>query len=96
MIQAITESSFTFYINTEANRINTSVSSDKIRFLMKFTNDMDKSVQYAYSTVHLVNDRYTKMSFTYNTTPDVYTGATKLLPAGYYKYEAYEVSWTVQ
>jgi hypothetical protein len=94
MIQAVTESSFTFYINTEANRINTSVSSDKIRFLMKFTNDMDKSVQYAYSTVHLVNDRYTKMSFTYNTTPDVYTGATKLLPAGYYKYEAYEVSWT--
>ena len=94
MIQATTESSFTVYINTEANRIDTSVASSQIRYLMKFTNDMDNSVQYAYSTIHLVYDRYTKMTFTYNTTPDVYTGATKLLPAGYYKYEAYEVSWT--
>ena len=94
MIQVTTESSFDVYINTEANRIDTSVASSQIRYLMKFTNDMDKSVQYAYSTIHLVYDRYTKMSFTYNTTPDVYTGATKLLPAGYYKYEAYEVSWS--
>ena len=61
---------------------------------MKFINDMDKSIQYAYSTIHEVYNRYTKMSFTYNTTPDVYTGATKLLPAGYYAYEVYEVSWT--
>tara|TARA_R100001530_G_scaffold19786_1_gene16630 strand:+ start:1148 stop:1627 length:480 start_codon:yes stop_codon:yes gene_type:complete len=94
MIQAVTESSFDAYISTEDTRIDTSVSSDKIRYLMKFTNDMDKSVQYAYSTIHLVYDRYTKMTFTYNATPDVYTGATKLIPAGYYKYEAYEVSWT--
>jgi len=94
MIQAITESSFNAYISTEDTRIDTSVSSDKIRYLMKFTNDMDKSVQYAYSTIHLVYDRYTKMTFTYNATPDVYSGATKLIPAGYYKYEAYEVSWT--
>jgi hypothetical protein len=34
------------------------------------------------------------MSFSYNATPDVYTGALNLLPAGYWKYEAYEVSWT--
>ena len=94
MIQAITESSFDVYINTEANRIDTSVASSQIRYLMKFTNDMDKSVQYAYSTIHLVYDRYTKMSFTYNATPDIYTGALNLLPAGYWKYEAYEVSWT--
>ena len=94
MIQAVSESSFDAYLSTEDTRIDTSVSSDKIRYLMKFTNDMDKSVQYAYSTIHLVYDRYTKMSFTYNTTPDVYTGATKLLPAGYYTYEAYEVAWS--
>jgi len=94
MIQAVTESSFNVYINTEANRINTSVGSDKIRHLMKFTNDLDGSVQYVYSTTHFISERYTKMTFDYNTTQDVYTGATKLIPAGYYKYEAYEVSWT--
>jgi hypothetical protein len=94
MIQAITESSFTAYINTEANRIDTSVDSSQIRYLVKFTNDLDGSVQYAYSTIHLVYDRYTKLHFNYNTTPDVYTGDTKLIPSGYYKYEVYEVSWT--
>ena len=94
MIQAVSESSFDAYLSTEDVRIDTSVGSDKIRYLMKFINDMDKSIQYAYSTIHEVYDRYTKMSFTYNTTPDVYTGATKLLPAGYYTYEAYEVSWS--
>ena len=94
MIQAVTQSSFNAYLSTEDNRIDTSVSSDKIRHLMKFINDMDKSVQYAYSNIHLIYDRYTKMSFSYNLTPDVYTGALNLLPAGYWKYEAYEVSWT--
>ena len=94
MIQAITESSFTAYINTEANRIDTSVNSSHIRYLVKFTNDLDGSVQYAYSTIHLVYDRYTKLHFNYNATPDVYTGDTKLIPSGYYKYEVYEVSWT--
>ena len=94
MIQAITETDLTFYLQTEDNRIDTSVDSSKIRHLVKFTNDMDKSVQYGYSTVHLIYDRYTKFSFTYNTTKDVYTGAVNFLPAGYWKYEVYEVSWT--
>tara|TARA_R110002153_G_scaffold98954_1_gene234136 strand:+ start:59 stop:538 length:480 start_codon:yes stop_codon:yes gene_type:complete len=94
MIQAITESSFTAYINTEANRIDTSVSSSQIRYLVKFSNDLDGAVQYAYSTIHLVYNRYTKFIFNYNATPDVYTGDTKLIPSGYYKYEVYEVSWT--
>ena len=94
MIQAITETDLTFYLQTEDNRIDTSVASSKIRHLVKFTNDMDKSVQYGYSTVHLIYDRYTKFSFTYNTTKDVYTGAVNFLPAGYWKYEVYEVSWT--
>ena len=94
MIQAITETNLTTYLQTEDNRIDTSVSSDKIRHLVKFTNDMDKSTQYAYSTVHLVYDRYTKFVFDYNSTPDVYEGKIKFLPAGYWKYEVYEVSWT--
>ena len=94
MIQAITETNLTTYLQTEDNRIDTSVSSDKIRYLVKFTNDMDKSIQYAYSTVHLIYNRYTKFVFDYNATPDVYTGKVNFLPAGFWKYEVYEVSWT--
>ena len=94
MIQAITETNLTTYLQTEDNRIDTSVDSSKIRYLVKFTNDMNKSIQYAYSTVHLVYNRYTKFVFDYNATPDVYTGRIKFLPSGYWKYEVYEVSWT--
>lgn len=94
MIQAITETDLTTYLQTEDNRIDTSVGSDKIRHLVKFTNDMDKSVQYAYSTVHLIYDRYTKFEFVYNATTDVYTGKVDFLPSGFWKYEVYEVSWT--
>jgi len=94
MIQAITETNLTTYLQTKDNRIDTSVGSDKIRHLVKFSNDMDKSIQYAYSTVHLIYNRYTKFVFDYNATPDVYTGRVNFKPAGYYKYEVYEVSWT--
>ena len=94
MIQAITETDLTAFVQTEDNRINTSVSSDKIRYLVKFTNDMNKAVQYAYSNVHSVFDRFTQLSFTYNATPDVYTGDIDLKPSGYWNYEVFEVSWT--
>ena len=94
MIQVTTASSFTIYINTEANRINTSVASTQIRHLMKFTNDLDGAEFYAYGAAETIYNRYTLMTFTYHTYPDLYTGQTKLLPAGYYKYEAWEVSWS--
>tara|TARA_R100001163_G_scaffold55297_1_gene42738 strand:+ start:11450 stop:11941 length:492 start_codon:yes stop_codon:yes gene_type:complete len=97
MIQVTTETGFNIYINTEANRINTTVASTQIRHLMKFTNDLDGSVFYAYAATETIYSRYTKMVFTYiasPATPNIYTGQTRLLPAGYYKYEAYEVSWT--
>ena len=94
MIQAITETNLTTFLQTEDNHIDTTVGSDKIRHLVKFINDMDASVQYAYSTVHLIYDRYTKFVFDYNATPDVYTGKVKFIPSGYYKYEVYEVSWS--
>jgi hypothetical protein len=93
MIQATTLSTFYAYINTEANRIDTSVASTQIRHLLKFTNDLDGAVFYYYAYSETIYDRYTKMTFNYNVTPNIYTGATKLIPAGYYKYEAYEVSW---
>ena len=94
MIQATTETAFTVYINTEANRIDTSVASTQIRHLMKFTNDLDGAAFYAYGNTETIYDRYTVMVFSYHTSPDMYSGQTKLLPSGYYKYEAWEVSWT--
>ena len=93
MIQAITETNLTTFLQTEDNRINTSVVTSQIRHLVKFTNDMDKSVQYAYGTTETIFSRYTEFTFTYNATPDVYNGDIKFLPAGYWKYEVYEVSW---
>jgi hypothetical protein len=93
MIQAITETAFTMYINTEANRIDTSVASTQIRHLLKFTNDLDGAAFYAYGATESIKERSSRITFTYNVVPDIYTGATKLLPSGYYKYEAYEVSW---
>jgi len=93
MIQAITETDLTFYLQTEDNRIDTSVTSSQIRHLIKFTNDLSGAVQYAYSTVNLIYERYTKFEFTYNSTPDVYTGKIDFKPSGYYQYEVYEVGW---
>ena len=69
------------------------VDKTKIRFLVKFINDLDGAVFYAYPSTSVINDRYTEMGFTYSATPDLYAGRVKLLPAGYFKYEVYEVSW---
>jgi hypothetical protein len=92
MIQATTETAFVIYVQTEDNRINTSVASTQIRHLIKFTNDLDKSVYYAYGASEVIKDRFTNIVINYGT-PDVYTGVLKLFPAGYWKYEVYEVSW---
>ena len=94
MIQAITATNLDAYIQTEDNRINTSVVSTKIRHLFKFTNDMDKSIVYAYPRLETINNRYTKCEFLYNASPSMLLGQIKFLPAGYWIYEAYEVSWT--
>tara|TARA_R110000796_G_scaffold89004_1_gene192463 strand:- start:31 stop:513 length:483 start_codon:yes stop_codon:yes gene_type:complete len=94
MIQAITETGFDPDICTEDNRIDTSVASTQIRFLVKFINDLDGSIVYCYPQLTLgILPRYTKMNFTYNINPNLYSGTIKLLPAGHWKYEVYEVSW---
>jgi len=94
MIQAITETGFNINVQTEDNRINTSVASTQIRHLVKFINDLDKTVYYAYGATETIKDRYTQIGIIYDAlTPDMYSGETKLFPAGYYKYEIYEVSW---
>ena len=94
MIQAITGTNLTVYLQTEDNRIDTSVAKSKIRHLFKFTNDMDKSIVYAYAKTVVVENRYTEFDFAYNATPNVYLSRIDLKPAGYWKYEVYEVSWT--
>ena len=92
MIQAIRETNFTAYIETEASRIDKTVTSAHIRNLVKFINDLDGAVFYTYATTEVINNRYTSLAFTYGSS-NVYTGKLKLVPAGYYKYEVYEVSW---
>ena len=63
MIQAIRETNFTAYIETEAKRIDTSVDSSMIRHLCKFTNDLNKKVFYVYAALETIYDRYTKLEF---------------------------------
>jgi hypothetical protein len=91
MIHATTNSSFHAYIQTQDVRIGTA-SDTNTRYLFKFTNDMSGAVQYAYPEQQLYN-RYSRFSFSYNATPDVFLGRVDLKPAGYWKYEVYEVVW---
>ena len=78
MIQATQEESFTAYIETEAKRIDTSVTSAHIRHLAKFSNNLDEAVFYAYAQTETINDRYTELGFKYSPTPDVYAGILEL------------------
>jgi len=94
MIQAITEQGVQADICTEDNRINTSVASTQIRFLMKFINDLDGSVTYSYPILNAgIYPRFTSIDINYAAAPNLYLGQIKLLPAGHWKYEVYEVSW---
>ena len=92
MIQAIRQTNFDALISTKENRI-AATSSGQIRHLVKFTNDLNGAVFYAYPALSNIYDRYTSMPFLYNLVPNRYTGNINLKPAGYYKYEVYEVSW---
>jgi hypothetical protein len=94
MIQGYTETTISTDICTEDNRIDTSVASTQIRFLVKFINDLDGSIAYCYPQLNIgIYPRYTDMTFNYNINPDLFLGQTKLFPAGHWKYEVYEVSW---
>ena len=54
---------------------------------------MDGSIDYVYPA-ETINNRFTEMSFTWGYPPvDMFAGEVNLLPAGYWKYEVYEVSW---
>ena len=92
MIQATTETNLTTFIQTEDNRIDYSIPF-VIKHLFKFTNDMDGSVVYSYATTEEIKPRFTKFIFWHNVNTDIYTGKVNFLPAGYWKYEVYEVTW---
>tara|TARA_Y100000401_G_scaffold50169_1_gene39108 strand:+ start:3582 stop:4274 length:693 start_codon:yes stop_codon:yes gene_type:complete len=91
MIHATQKENFTVYVTTKENRINTSASN--WNHLFKFTNDMTGDTIYSYATTETITDRYTKCDFTYHATPNTLTGRINLTPAGYWKYEVYEISW---
>ena len=59
---------YRFYTKTEERRIDKAVPSSQIRFLFKFTNGMDRNVVYSYGQNQIVNNRYTRVNMTPNTT----------------------------
>tara|TARA_R110000765_G_scaffold309696_1_gene403185 strand:+ start:211 stop:930 length:720 start_codon:yes stop_codon:yes gene_type:complete len=98
MIQATTKTDITTFIQTEDNRIDYTIATAeaivlRIRHLFKFTNDMDGSVVYTYAATEVIYPRVTKFTFTYDINTDIYLGKVNFLPAGYWKYEVYEVTW---
>ena len=92
MLQATYKSAYSFYVSTEDKRYDTSVPTTQIRYLFKFTNNMDKREIYAYGQNQVVYDRYTNVTFSHNTTENIFTGKVNFLPNGYYNYKVYEVS----
>tara|TARA_R100000750_G_C2317041_1_gene84818 strand:+ start:364 stop:846 length:483 start_codon:yes stop_codon:yes gene_type:complete len=93
MIQLTYSELYNFNITTEDVRIDTSVITAQIRHLLKFTNDMDKEVKYAYGRTETIYPRYTNMTLLHNTVENLLTGAINFLPCGYWKYSAWEVSF---
>ena len=86
------------YLSTEDNRISQSSTKAQLAYLVKFINDMNGSVQYAYAeqtSTTWIQDRYTKMKFNHHAAvgKDMYAGDVNFSPQGHWKYEVYEVSW---
>jgi len=94
MIQGFTITAIGADICTEDNRINTRVAYNKIRFLVKFINDLDGSIVYCYPDLNTgIKPRYTDMTFQTEINPDMFLGQIYITLAGHWKYEVYEVSW---
>ncbi|QDP64671.1 MAG: hypothetical protein Unbinned4585contig1001_35 [Prokaryotic dsDNA virus sp.] len=93
MIHAIYGQTITSYLSLLESKIHTSVSNNNLRYLFKFTNDMTKTVKYAYGTIVKKNDRYVKQTIDHNTTENIFSGRVNFKPYGYWSYEVYEVSW---
>ena len=92
MIQAITETNLTAYVQTLDNKIST-LADSQLRYLWKFTNKTSKRVHYHYAATQELKDRFSKFDFSYNATRSIYDGRINLKPSGHYTYEIYEVAW---
>lgn len=95
MIQNTIMSNFTCYINTKANQITPQSEMfpfSRIRFLVKFTNDMSGKTIFVYP-IEQIENRSTRMDFYNNPNPNMFIGELDLKLAGYWKYEIYEVYW---
>ncbi|QDP49324.1 MAG: hypothetical protein Unbinned3065contig1007_38 [Prokaryotic dsDNA virus sp.] len=92
MIQAITETNLTAYVQTLDNKITT-LADTQIRYLWKFTNKMSKKNHYNYARTETITERFTKSIFSFSPTRDIYTGWINFIPSGHYTYEVYEVAW---
>lgn len=78
---------------TQESRINTSVPTSNLRFLIKFTSEFSGKILYAYAKNVVVKSRFTSMEVDYNNVSNTHTSEINLIPAGYWKYEIYEVSY---
>jgi|TARA_R110002049_G_scaffold2647_9_gene19722 hypothetical protein len=93
MITGVYGSTISSYLTLEEKRIHTAVDASKVRYLFKFTNDLTKTVKYAYGVKSTTNDRYVKNTFAHNATENIFTGAINFKPYGFWSYEVYEVTF---
>ena len=93
MIHTVYGQTTTSYLSLLESKINTSVVDSNLRWIFKFTNDLTKTVKYAYGNIASTNDRYIKQEFAHATSEDIFAGSVNFKPYGYWTYEVYEVSW---
>ena len=93
MITGVYGATVTTFLSLEERRIDTTKPSSKVKYLFKFTNDLTKTVKYAYGVKSTTNDRYIKNTFSHNTTENLYNGVLDFKPFGFWSYEVYEVTW---
>lgn len=80
---------------TQESRINNSVPTENLRFLIKFTSEFSGKILYAYGKNVVVKSRFTSMEVDYNNISNTLNSEINLIPAGYWKYEIFEVSYNV-
>ena len=82
------------YLSLNDNRISVDSANRQIRYLFKFINDMDGSVQYSYPSSIDAYDRYVLLRFIWVLSkPNFYGAEIELSPSIRWKYEVYEVAW---
>ena len=93
MIRGIYGSTITSFLSLLENKIST-VDNSKLRYLFKFTNDMTKTVKYAYGSIISINERVVRQEISHNTSENIFSSRVNFKPYGFWSYEVYEVAWT--